>query len=440
MSASSKIASTKIAKFAWIALAYTLFVILFGAFVRASLSGDGCGAHWPTCHGGLLPHTDFASFAEYTHRITSGLTLVLVGALALASHRVFGRIASVVSGKRSRFASLHPATRASLWALFFTIVSALIGAVLVLFEFVALDRSLGRAITMPLHLINTLFLLGSLGLAGHYARGGDPIQWKGQGAAKAVFLLMAGSMMVLGATGAISALGKTAWQFENVTQSFAAHFAADAHPLLRGGIVHPLLATSVGLLIIWGCGFLAHLRNDPQTKKWARVTVGLYVVQFVFGIVNLLMSAPVWMQLTHLALACFNWLALIMVGAYALRPSYAVVEEPVKDPAPQSAAVSQPRPTVTAYIKDFIAMTKPRVISLLLFTTVAAMVVAQGGWPPLWLILVTCLGGYMMAGASNSFNMLVETDLDQAMGRTAKRPIVSGRISRRAGWIFAFGM
>lgn len=85
----------------------------------------------------------------------------------------------------------------------------------------------------------------------------------------------------------------------------------------------------------------------------------------------------------------------------------------------------------------FFALTKPRVIELLLITTVPVMILAERGIPDLWLVLATLLGGALSAGSANSFNSIIDTDIDKVMGRTQKRPLVTGELTKRAAVIFA---
>jgi protoheme IX farnesyltransferase len=410
-------------------LAYLLAVLLFGAFVRASLSGDGCGTSWPLCDGGLLPmEASSARIIEFTHRASSGLLLLLMAGLSAWSRALWPR--------------RHFVRTASAVALAATVVSALVGAALVVFQWVTHDKSAGRAVAMPLHLVNNYVLVAALVAAVFAARTGRTPTFKGQGQVGSGVKWAAAGVFALGATGALSALGKTAFEHElasvrGIAERIALHVAPDAHPLLRGGVVHPLIATSVGLLIVWVCGLLSQARPAPEVRRWARWTVGLYVAQMAFGLVNLLVSAPVGMQLGHLALALAGWIALTMMSLHALTAS------PVPDDEAPEPSAPRPLAAWTGRAKDYVALTKPRVVSLLLFTTVAAMVVAQKGMPDPVLALFVCLGGYMAAGAAHAFNMVMESDIDLAMERTARRPIVERRVSKREAsgfaWILTVG-
>lgn len=416
------IQAARYANFALFLLFATAFVVVFGAFVRASLSGDGCGTSWPMCNGGVIPiEGALKTKIEFTHRLTSGLLLLCSLGLVVWAFRVFPR--------------KHAVRKAALGSLGFTVVSALIGAILVIFKLVVHDDSLGRAVTMPLHLMNTFALMGSLALGVHFARGGQPASFAGHGALSSAFKWTLGAFFLLGMTGAISAMGKTAYStslaaantfFERVQM----HVGANAPALLKGGLMHPLMAMAAGLVLIFTCRLASDRRDeDPRVETWANRTIWLYVAQMAFGTVNLVASAPVWMQLTHLALALANWMALVMLAVHAL-PKLAA-QEIIKQE--NSATTVSPAELVKAYI----ALTKPRVISLLLFTTVAAMFIGARGAPSWWLIAIVCLGGYMSAGAANTINMLVEKDLDIAMERTSKRPTLTHVVSDRAASVFA---
>lgn len=415
--------AARYAKFALFILFATAFVVVFGAFVRASLSGDGCGTSWPICNGGIIPiEGALKTKIEFTHRVTSGLLVLCTLGLAIWAYRLFPR--------------RHPVRKAALGSLAFTLVSSLIGAILVISRWVVHDVSLGRAVTMPLHLMNTFALMGSLALGVHLAKGGRVASFAGNGALAAAFKWTIGAFFLLGMTGAISAMGKTAYStslasantfFERIQM----HLGPNAPALLKGGLLHPLMAMAAGLILIFTCRLASDRREeDPRVELWAGRTVWLYVAQMAFGIANLVASAPVWMQLTHLALALFNWMALVMLAVHALPKPAAIA---VEGPAEAATEKAGPRDLIKAYI----ALTKPRVVSLLLFTTVAAMFIGARGAPDFWLVVVVCLGGYMSAGAANTINMLVEKDLDIAMERTSKRPTLTHVVTDRAASVFA---
>lgn len=417
-------------------LVYNLAVILGGAFVRASLSGDGCGAHWPTCNGALIPEGGLAAAIEYGHRLSTGILLPLVIALVVAAHRTFP--------------AGHLARRGAWAVLGYTLAEAAVGAGLVLFRWVAHDRSVERAIAMPLHLIVTFNLLAALTMTVWGAGGGQAIRWRGQGMLGWSFLAALGGTLLLGVTGALTALGDTLFRVQSHAESKALE-AAGAHFTLQLRVFHPVMAIAVGLYLAAVAGYCLRTRPEAEVQRWARATICLFSVQMLAGAVNYALLAPIWMQLLHLLLADLFWISLVLLTAATLSPSPAsapaastVTPVPAAQPSRQAAEprpAPVPRTAATPRWKLYLALTKPRVISLLLFTTLAAMYIAADGQtvraPSLWLVLATGLGLYMAAGAANAINMVLERDLDERMGRTAGRPTVTQSIPPASALRFA---
>jgi protoheme IX farnesyltransferase len=143
------------------------------------------------------------------------------------------------------------------------------------------------------------------------------------------------------------------------------------------------------------------------------------------------------MQIVHLFAALAVWIALVLLSAAALAVDVPQVE--MASAAAHRALLAAPGATAAerATWRDYLALTKPKVISLLLFTTLAAMFIAAGGWPGGWLFAAVALGGYMSAGAANAINMVIDRDIDGSMARTAKRPTVTQRIPSRHALAFA---
>ncbi|MBX3095773.1 MAG: heme o synthase [Fimbriimonadaceae bacterium] len=406
------------------AILFTAFVILFGAFVRASLSGDGCGVSWPLC-GGTLDgvNTSTKTVIELTHRVTSSmLGAFLLGFwLLLRKHEPKGSLLRKSVG----------------WAFVGTMISALIGAVLVRYGWVTEDKSLMRMIAMPAHLLNNYFTLGALGVGYWASRGGRALKWRWSPASSMLFAIGVASLL-FGLSGAISAMGSTAYSKEvdsakGIAERLNLHLGESASPILKGGVAHPLLAVSLFALVIWAAGFIS--RNCPTegVRRNARLLSIGYISQMVIGVVNLAISAPAWMQIVHLAAALIVWQIYVELGAHTL-------SEHEVSPAAEEPSEPDTRPLaeqVRAQVKAYIALTKPRVISLLIFTTTTAQIMAAKGWPHWSLVVWVGLGGYMMAGAANAINMILEKDLDLAMGRTASRPTVSNAISTPHAALFA---
>lgn len=280
------------------ALLYNFLVILFGAYVRISKSGDGCGQHWPTCHGQIahMPKS-LETVIELTHRVTSGLSLLLVIGLALATLRSHPR--------------RHPARSAAVWAMVFIIVEALVGAAIVLLRLVGNDSSVARAVVMAVHLINTCLLTFSLLFATRTAGQNRLYDWRSPHAGKAWF----GALLLLAvsAAGAVTALGDTLFPLEAEARVAQQALSASAHFLERTRGFHPVLATLSAGFLLWAAPSLgasthagARAARGAASRHWV---VALVLVQMGLGLLNVWLSAPGWMQVVHLAAANVLWLA-----------------------------------------------------------------------------------------------------------------------------------
>jgi protoheme IX farnesyltransferase len=420
---------------AWGLLIYTLAVVLGGAFVRATLSGDGCGTHWPDCQGALVPSLHHEkTLVEYLHRLSSGLLLPLVLVLLVVTWR--------------RTPPGHPARVGASLALVFTCVEGLIGAGLVLYRLVAHDQSAARAVAMPAHLVTTFLLIASIALTAWWASGGALPRPRGQGALGWALGLGLVVTLLLGVSGAITALGDTLFPAGSLEEVFRKDVAAtrdlpaSTQFLLSLRVYHPLLAMSAGLYLLLLAGLTQHLRPEPSVTRFSRGMVTVYLAQMGVGLLNLVLLAPVWIQLVHLLLATLLWVSQVLMTAAAVAEGVPQVElnavSNTKAPGPSQ------RDVPAATWRDYLTLTKPRVISLLLFTTVTAMAVAAGvsGGPNPGLFLYTAVsvGFYMAAGAANAINMVLERDLDLAMARTAQRPTVTSVVPPRAALQFAFAL
>jgi heme A synthase len=296
---------TKAARFAWFVLAWNVLVILWGAYVRATGSGAGCGAHWPLCNGEVVPRAPSAEMlVEFSHRVTSGLALVVVAVLFVWVWR------TVAAG--------HPARRGALFSLIFIVTEALLGAGLVLFRLVGKDDSLARAMVMPLHLANTLVLLACLTLTAHWLSGGAPISLKGRGLHLWILVVLLVAMIGVGKTGAIAALGDTLYPASSFLEGLRADVSATASLLLRIRILHPALGAVVGMALIFGLGAIPMDRSDRRGRALRLAVASLAGVQMLLGVVNVWLAAPVWLQLVHLLVADLLWITLVLAAASIL--------------------------------------------------------------------------------------------------------------------------
>jgi cytochrome c oxidase assembly protein subunit 15 len=310
-------------RLAWGVLGYTVLVILWGAYVRATGSGAGCGDHWPLCNGVVVPRApSVQTIIEFTHRLTSGLALVGTVALLWAARR-FG-------------ARGHPVRAGAAWSLVFMVLEAVIGAGLVLFQWVADDPSEARVWAMGAHLVNTFLLLGAL-LFTALSASGEPVsvRLRGQGAVGWTVLVAVVGMCLLAVSGGVAALGDTLHPPQSLAHASQQHFAQGSPLLLRLRLFHPLVAIVVGLGVVAAAWTASAQRPSAVQRRWALIVSTLFGVQLAVGLLNVLLLAPAWMQLVHLLLADLVWLALLRAGmrALATQPAAASAPGQVFEPA-----------------------------------------------------------------------------------------------------------
>ena len=317
--------------FAWGVLAYNLLVIAWGAYVRASGSGAGCGRHWPLCNGDLVPRTESVkTIIEASHRASAGVSMIAVFALMIWTLRVMPR------GHRAR--------RASIFSAVFIAGEALIGAALVLFELVAKDESMKRGLSMVLHLGNTFFLLGSLTITAwtiahdpRAERREVPPSSPPSPPLRAVVFVALAAVLVLGCSGAIAALGDTLFPATSLRAGIAMDLSPLAHVFLRLRVLHPFLALAAGAIVFITSSVVRMSRPEPRVVRLSRVVTLIFALQFGVGLANLTLLAPIAMQLVHLLMADATWIALVLMAWEAL---YAVpAQSPIMSrngPAPMS--------------------------------------------------------------------------------------------------------
>lgn len=290
-------------RFAWGVLAYNVLVILWGAYVRATGSGAGCGSHWPLCNGEVLPRSpQVETLIEFTHRVTSGLALLLVILLVIRAIKFYPR--------------RHPVRFAAYASLTFTLTEALIGAGLVLFELVAGNTSLERGWAMSLHLVNTLLLLAALTATAWLSRWSERQSWHWDRSHLAWFLGAWLGMGLLGVSGAITALGDTLFPVSSLREGLAQDVSPTAHLFLRLRIFHPGIAILVGAYII---GLVLTLRKKSGgILPLGRALIALIVIQWGIGGVNVGLLAPVSIQIVHLLVTDLIWITLVLCSMQVL--------------------------------------------------------------------------------------------------------------------------
>jgi heme A synthase len=233
----------------------------------------------------------------------------------------------------------------------FMVSEALVGAGLVLFGLTGDDDSVARAVVLGVHLVNTFFLLGFLALTAWFGSGGAAVRLRGQGRVGALLFGALAGTLLLGVTGAVTALGDTLFPAATLAAGVRRDFSATAHFLERLRVIHPLLAVSLGLYMLGVARAVTTRRTDAASRTLARAIVALFFVQLGAGAVNLLLMAPVWMQLVHLLLADLVWIVLVLLTAAALReeaPAAAPVTRPRASTPARGPRAAPPRPGVPA--------------------------------------------------------------------------------------------
>jgi heme a synthase len=272
--------------------------------VRATGSGNGCGDHWPLCNGQVIPiHPRLATVIEYTHRMMSGPSELPLIVLLLVW---------VFRGTVQR----HLARGFAIAGLVLTLTEGLLGALLVKLGLTATSTSPLRPPMLALHLSNTLLLLGSLALTAHFL-GSKTAMLRGAVQFKhnvpAIVGLLAA--MVIGVTGSLAALGDTLFPSTSLRSALTADFSASSEWLIRLRILHPASAIVAGAFILWLLWRAVFAARDGEHRKLGLWLAGLLGFQFLLGGLDVLLRAPVWMQVLHLAGADAFWCVLVVLTA-----------------------------------------------------------------------------------------------------------------------------
>jgi cytochrome c oxidase assembly protein subunit 15 len=288
-------------RFAWFAVFYNVLVILWGALVRASGSGAGCGNHWPLCNGQVIPVSPgFHTIIEFAHRqMTVGSTSMVL-----------------------------------------LLNEALLGALLVKLGYVTGNQSAGRMVVLSIHLSNTLLLVAALTLTARFLATG--LRWAGLDRAPGFGWAVAGlaATIGVGVSGSMAALGDTLFPAASLRAAYVQDFGAGSPWLLRLRLVHPASALLAALFVIWLIGRSRQAdphrlpEQEPSRTFLARLVVLLLVLQFALGIADVLLLAPAWMQLVHLLGADLYWVALVLLAAETIWPNAATSASAIAAPVP----------------------------------------------------------------------------------------------------------
>jgi cytochrome c oxidase assembly protein subunit 15 len=307
----------QLVRFAWFAVFYNVLVILWGALVRATGSGAGCGNHWPLCNGQVIPVSPgFHTIIEFTHRMmTTGLTLLIL-TLVIWTFRAT--------------AKGHAARAFALAATVLLITEALLGAMLVKLGYVTDNQSAGRMVMLSIHLSNTLLLAAAITLTARFLA--TEQRWAGLHRAPGLAWAVAGlaATIGVGVSGSMAALGDTLFPASSLRAAYMQDFGSGAPWLLKLRLLHPVSALVAALFVIWlvrrsrpslSANHSSHTHHDE--RRLAHLVLGLLSLQFLLGVADVILLAPAWMQLLHLLGADLYWVALILLAAGTIWPQAA---------------------------------------------------------------------------------------------------------------------
>ena len=295
--------SPALRRFAWGVLAYFIAVILWGTLVRATGAGAGCGNHWPLCNGTVLQHSaSVNTMIEFTHRVTSGLSFfAVVGLLAWT-------FAGTVRGHLARVAAVASVA--------FTIIEAVLGALLVKLGLTAQSLSPLRPAYLALHLANTLLLLAALTLTAHLL-GRSKAYLRGSVRLVAPFGAVASILVVMlvGVTGSLAALGDTLFPSSSLGLALAQDFSPTSGWLVRWRWMHPTVAFVASIFLIWLLVRAAQRKTHWDNRALSALILLLLAGVYALGLTDVLLLAPLWVQVAHLLAADTLWAALVVLTA-----------------------------------------------------------------------------------------------------------------------------
>ena len=282
----------KVKTYAKAGLYLSILSILAGAFVRATGSGDGCGATWPTCKGRIIPAlSDTSELIEFSHRSVSGVLLI---------------VTLIIFAKTRKFQKESLVRTVTNYLTFFVIFEALIGAVIVIFEWVGLNSSLPRIIAVPIHLVNTFGLLGCYAILHKILDENieEIILMFNKN-----FIFISSLFLLSGATGSIAALADVLFPSASFIEGFLADFDRTSEVLTRLRILHPIVSSALSLVL-----YVYSIRINKKYNIRVKPLQTLIVVAVFLGFLNVLSNIILPLSILHLAIADFLWISYIYVS------------------------------------------------------------------------------------------------------------------------------
>jgi heme o synthase len=400
---------SRLAKLSLVTTVLTFLVVTAGGLVRATNSGLGCPG-WPKCYGRWIPPANAHSIIEWNHRFLVQLLGWFLVALV---------VSILIWSRRDR-----TALRLGIAIVPLFIAQAALGAYVV-----------GRELiwwSVVAHLALAMVLMATLIVLTVHLSAGAPKEHSDRSFTKLIVVTGAATyvLLLLGSTvtGKGAGLAYRDWPLMNGTA-----FPSNINHLLPAlQFSHRLVAALVGVLA--AVVVLRAWRTGPGAVRRIGVLLGtLFGVEILIGGINVFSRLHAASVTNHLAIGAAIWCTLVALWAMARRQPQRSLR--ISD----AYAVEDPQRTemVKEKVGAYLALTKPRIIELLLVTTVPTMVVADRGIPSGWLILATLVGGSLAAGGANALNMYIDRDIDRLMERTKGRPLVTGAVSPTAALVFA---
>ncbi|HTE04286.1 MAG TPA: heme o synthase, partial [bacterium] len=388
------------------AVVATFVLIILGGLVRATGAGLAC-PDWPLCHGRLIPPLDPLVLTEWSHRFVASIVGILTLAVAVAAWRL-RKVGQLGLVGLSNLALVLVIVQIGLGGL--TVRHALSAWLVV--------AHLGTAMAF----FATLIILTVTTMTGPAApRRHDPFR-------TLAFLTVVATFGLVLIGGYVSASG--------------AGLACPDWPLcygqllpsLTGGVgahlLHRFAAAIAGaLIVVTAAAAYRTQTRRPQLQAASAIAVGLLILQIILGALNIEYRLADAVTIAHLATAAALFATLVVLAVLASRVSESEAYRP--------EAAGRPGRSRVQRVMDYVALTKPRIIVLLLVTAFASMLIAAPGRISPWLIFFTLAGGAMSAGSANAINQLLERDIDALMSRTRRRPIPAGRVSPPYAFAFA---
>jgi cytochrome c oxidase assembly protein subunit 15 len=296
------------AKYAWFVLAFNIVVILWGVFLRASLSGDGCGAHWLTCGGEFIPSApQIKTSIEFFHRVTTTLAGIAVIAML---------IWAIIKWRSEKSGKTVLAVKMSIASLVFIILEGVLGGLLVLTGNTAANWTPTRPFWMAAHLVNTFTLIAVLSLTAWFAGNGKTFNFNAPRKALVLIALATVGIFIVGMSGSIAALSSMLFPSSTLSEAFAKDFSPASHITVRLRVFHPILSIAVGVSLVFLAGwFRAKAKESASVRRWSNILTILVLIQFASGAITLLTLAPIVMQIVHLFLADAVWISFVLLTA-----------------------------------------------------------------------------------------------------------------------------